>query len=167
MWHLWQQKSKNSCSVRMRVRAYREDIGIFTFQCLGFWFAFRYGYFCLRMFIDNDPSFCWKWPVVLLKVTCRFLENKHLLFRKQPDFCLCYCTRFTLGNGISSSSLWLISPLFGRLNTLNFKRRRQNNRKRQKFVYFCAKRFGRMEINFQLCSEGYELPSRALLTIST
>ena len=68
------------------------------------------------MFIENDPSFFLsdpsfyeKQPVVSLKVTCRFLENKHLLFRKQPDFYLCYCTRFTLGNGISSSSLGLIS----------------------------------------------------------
>ena len=66
--------------------------------------------------MKNNPSFYEKQPVVLLKVTCRFfkvtcrfLENKHLLFRKQPDVCLCYCTRFTLGNGISSSSLGLIS----------------------------------------------------------
>ena len=120
-----------------------------------------------RRFDENNTSFWWKQHVVLMKTTRRFGENNTSFWWKHHVVLKKTSTRFIVNN---PSFWWFCVDFYlpsAEQNSLNFKPRRQNNRKRQKFVYFCAKRFGRMEINFQLCSEGYELPSRALFTIST
>ena len=83
LWHLWQQKCKNSCDVRVRVRArdgcYRY---FYNSDSLFSIFVSRMGVFAL-------PTFHWKPYVVFTKTTRRFPQNntsfslkQHVVFTK-------------------------------------------------------------------------------------
>ena len=76
VWHLWQQKDKNSCNARVRVRAREGRIGVFTIQNLGLWIVFR----AVASLHQNVHR---KQHVVLMKTTRRFDENNTSLWRKQ------------------------------------------------------------------------------------
>ena len=77
VWHLWQQKHKNSCNTRIRVRAWeRVDIGIFTFRNPSFWFAFH-------AVVSSHQNVHRKQHVILWKTTRHFEENNTSFYEKQ------------------------------------------------------------------------------------
>ena len=76
LWHLWQQKHKNSCSVRTHARV-REGLHVF----LHFNFPLHHHLLAptrktTRQFTKNDTSFYRKRHVVLWKTIRRFMKNK-------------------------------------------------------------------------------------------
>ena len=76
VWHLWQQKEKNSCNARVRVRAREGCIGVFTVQNLGLWIVFRAE-------VSSHQNVHKKQHVVLMKTTRRFGKNNTSFWRKQ------------------------------------------------------------------------------------
>ena len=94
LWHLWQQKCKNSCEAcayaRVRRRIFRK---VCTLKKQNWergendWVAVSNEWQNLLAAMQDsvkkttccsyksDVSFCWKQRVVLLKTTCRFVEN--------------------------------------------------------------------------------------------
>ena len=82
LWHLWQQKDKNSCNTRVRVRA-RMIICIFTFPQTQFLISVSPSFF-LRFpsCIKNEPSLSTKWHVVFTKTSRRFHQNNTLFSSK-------------------------------------------------------------------------------------
>ena len=97
LWHLWQQKCKNSCEAcayaRVRRRIFRK---VCTLKKQNWergendWVAVSNEWQNLLAAMQDsvkkttccsyksDVSFCWKQRVVLLKTTCRFTENNVL-----------------------------------------------------------------------------------------
>ena len=101
LWHLWQQKCKNSCNTRIlaRVRvgisllfytSWRADdvcsisvaqLSLFLHQRVHQKQPVVWGKVTC-CFIESDVLFYRKWRVVLLKVTCCFIESDVLFYRK-------------------------------------------------------------------------------------
>ena len=77
LWHLWQQKDKNSCTVRVRARAREGDYRYFHTPDLGM--LISDSLFCLFPLLNVD----WKQHVVLWKVSRRFMENNTSFCVKQ------------------------------------------------------------------------------------
>ena len=101
VWHLWQQKHKNSCTyARMRARE-RKRLQVFSHNSTPRFSYLDFGHlFCLlwlqivlwkdtrrlqkmtACFQQNNVSFSIKQRIVFYKTTCRFLINIVLLFHK-------------------------------------------------------------------------------------
>ena len=92
LWHLWQQKCKNSCSAHMRARVrvgdYRlfyiswrvDDVCSISVAQLSWFLQQRVRQKTICRFVQSEPSFFKKQPVVLCKVSRRFPKNN-------PSFC--------------------------------------------------------------------------------
>ena len=81
MWHLWQQKEKNSCNARVRVRARERVISVILhFEILAYALRVALRFHHIRMCTKNNTSLWRKQHVVLMKTTRHFEENK-------PSFC--------------------------------------------------------------------------------
>ena len=94
LWHLWQQKDKNSCDARIWARV-RVGISllflhfvtcgwcVLNFCCsVEFVFASASASETTRRFVENNVLFYRKWRVVLWKTTCCFIENNVLFCAK-------------------------------------------------------------------------------------
>ena len=86
LWHLWQQKCKNSCDARIRARVRVGILLLFTLRdvrmmCAQF-LLLSWVCFCCSGCIKNNPSFYRKWRVVLWKTTCCFIESDVLFCAK-------------------------------------------------------------------------------------
>ena len=77
LWHLWQQKCKNSCDVRVRVRA-REG----CYRCFHNSNA-MFPISVSRIGVFTFPTFHWKQHVVFIKTTRRFPQNNTSFLLKQ------------------------------------------------------------------------------------
>lgn len=77
LWHLWQQKDKNSCTVRVRARAREGDYRYFHTPDLGM--LISASLFCLFPLLNVH----WKQHVVLWKVSRHFMKNNTSFCRKQ------------------------------------------------------------------------------------
>ena len=85
LWHLWQQKSKNSCDARVRVRVREGDCRYFHISKNSFfdeWFIEPF--FRIRTFVEKNSSLFIKRPIIFGKTTCHFSQNDLLLFTKRP-----------------------------------------------------------------------------------
>ena len=86
LWHLWQQKDKNSCTVRTRERGRIYIFSQSQFGAVDFRFTvlsistFECWLKTTRCFVKSEPSFYEKQHVILWKTTRHFVENK-------PSFC--------------------------------------------------------------------------------
>ena len=77
LWHLWQQKDKNSCTVRVRARAREGNYRYFHTPDLGM--LISASLFCLFPLLNVH----WKQHIVLWKVSRRFMKNNTSFCRKQ------------------------------------------------------------------------------------
>ena len=76
LWHLWQQKHKNSCIVRVYARVREEDYTYF--------YNLVFPFFSISSHpLENHPSVYKKQAVVLWKMTRRFMENKPSFYEKR------------------------------------------------------------------------------------
>ena len=88
LWHLWQQKCKNSCDARIRVRAREGCYRCFYNSNAMFPISVsRIGVFAL-------PTFHWKQHVVFTKTTRRFPQNNTSFLLKQHVIFLKTTRRF-------------------------------------------------------------------------
>ena len=84
VWHLWQQKDKNSCNARVRVRTREGVISvILRFKILAYGLRVALRFLHIRTCTKNNTSFWWKQHVVLVKTTRHFEENDTSFWRKQ------------------------------------------------------------------------------------
>lgn len=95
-WHLWQQKEKNSCNARVRVRAKEKREGGYKYfyiskswliDCVSLWcfFTSERAQKTTRHFDENNTSFYEKQALVLSKTTRCFEENKPSFYENKPS----------------------------------------------------------------------------------
>ena len=76
VWHLWQQKEKNSCNARVRVRARERVISVILhFKILAYGLRVALRFLHIRTCTKNNTSFWWKQHVVLMKTIRHFSER--------------------------------------------------------------------------------------------
>ena len=95
-WHLWQQKEKNSCNARVRVRAKEKREGGYKYfyiskswliDCVSLWcfFTSEHAQKTTRHFDENNTSLYEKQALVLSKTTRCFEENKPSFYENKPS----------------------------------------------------------------------------------